>query len=335
MKKNIIIAIAAVIIVAAGLAITAITLLPKNKPAQVEKTATPTFTQAQIDYSKILSKTGVCGLVTKEKIEEISGTKILLAKPTLNSTQRYTETACEYRQEETKYSGYLDVTKKITIAYLEGDIKDLREIYKKTNYKTKQDNSIPFAHQLVFDENGHFRTLHLFLADNFDVLIHTWQSTLSPEDGLKFAKNFALYFKEITAEKAQSQLPSPTQASEAAPLPEDKEILQNFFSFFGTDDAYKAALMMKTTNDSERQAWAVQFAAFHYLKVLKIEKANLNEWTDNKHIYKVTLDVIMDIEKSANAPIPYYGYQNGENVRWITLEKVDNVWKIAEIATSP
>jgi hypothetical protein len=108
--------------------------------------------------------------------------------------------------------------------------------------------------------------------------------------------------------------------------------LQNFFSFFGTDDAYKAALMMKTTNDSERQAWAVQFAAFHYLKVLKIEKANLNEWTDNKRIYKVTLDVIMDIEKSANAPIPYYGYQNGENVRWITLEKVDNVWKIAEIA---
>jgi hypothetical protein len=34
-------------------------------------------------------------------------------------------------------------------------------------------------------------------------------------------------------------------------------------------------------------------------------------------------------------PMPYYGWGNGEFVRWITLEKVDNVWKIAGIATGP
>jgi hypothetical protein len=43
------------------------------------------------------------------------------------------------------------------------------------------------------------------------------------------------------------------------------------------------------------QAWAVQFAFFGY------------------------------------APIPYYGYQNGENFRFITLEKVGNMWKISYI----
>jgi len=92
--------------------------------------------------------------------------------------------------------------------------------------------------------------------------------------------------------------------------------------------------MIKTTNDSERQAWAVQFAAFNYLQVLKIEKANESEWTDNKHTYKVTLDVIMKPE-SVDAPIPYYGYRNGQNTRFITLEKVGDIWKIAEIATGP
>ncbi|MCM8788053.1 MAG: hypothetical protein NC935_08410, partial [Candidatus Omnitrophica bacterium] len=69
-------------------------------------------------------------------------------------------------------------------------------------------------------------------------------------------------------------------------------------------------------------------------KLLKMEKANENEWTDTKDIYKVVLDVWMD-PKSANAPIPYYGWENGQNTRFLTLEKVGNLWKIAEIATGP
>jgi len=36
---------------------------------------------------------------------------------------------------------------------------------------------------------------------------------------------------------------------------------------------------------------------------------------------------------SADSAIPYYGWQNGENTCGITLEKVENIWKIAEIAT--
>jgi hypothetical protein len=37
--------------------------------------------------------------------------------------------------------------------------------------------------------------------------------------------------------------------------------------------------------------------------------------------------------RSADAPISYYGWQNGGNTRWISLEKVGDLWKIAEIAT--
>ncbi len=38
---------------------------------------------------------------------------------------------------------------------------------------------------------------------------------------------------------------------------------------------------------------------------------------------------------SANAPIPYYGYETGENIRFITLVKENKLWKIDEIATGP
>jgi len=118
------------------------------------------------------------------------------------------------------------------------------------------------------------------------------------------------------------------------PLPSDKDIIRNFVSLIEDGEAGKAALTMKTKDDTELQAWAVHFNAINSFKLLKIEKANEESWTNNKHIYKVALDVWMD-PKSADAPIPYYGWENGENTRWITLEKVGDVWKIAEIATGP
>ncbi len=59
-----------------------------------------------------------------------------------------------------------------------------------------------------------------------------------------------------------------------------------------------------------------------------------NDWTEAKHTYKVTLDVSMN-PTSANAPIPYYGWENGQNIRWVSLENAGNLWKIQGIATGP
>jgi len=118
------------------------------------------------------------------------------------------------------------------------------------------------------------------------------------------------------------------------PLPSDEDIIRNFVNLIEEGKADKAALMMKTKDDTELQTWGVHFNAINSFKLLKIEKANEESWSDNKHIYKVVLDVVMN-PSSASAPIPYYGWQNGENIRWITLEKVGNIWKIAEIATGP
>jgi len=340
MKKNLIIALIVVLVLGAGGII-----LFKNKIFAPKSTQTQPTSESQIskeeklkevekiNYGKVFTgEIAVCQLFPKEKIEELTGKQFLEIKPGQNQTQRYTEYYCEYRQEKLPYSvehgNPPQAPKNIAISFVRGDISGLKEAYKLTQDVVKTDNTIPFPHQLIYNQEGKFLRLEVFLAEDLEMIINTWWSTLTQEEAEKFVKNFASYLKDFVQEKAQ------TTKNAGVPLPQEEDVINNFFSFINNGDADKAALMMKTSNDSERQAWAVQFAAFNYVQVLKMEKANESEWTDNKHIYKVTLDVIMKPE-SGDAPIPYYGYQNGENIRFIILEKDGNIWKIAEITTGP
>jgi len=231
--------------------------------------------------------------------------------------------------------------KNIRIAFVSGDIEGLRDVYKLSKEKIEEDKNIPFSHHLVYNEKGKFLRLEVFLSPNVELIINTWWSTLSEDEAKKFVKDFALYLKDFMQKKEQisNQSISPTNKVEkkengSVPLPQDEDIIRNFFNLVEEGRAGKAALMMKTKDDTELQTWAVHFAAINSFKLLKIEKTSEESWTDNKHIYKVVLDFWMD-PKSADAPIPYYGWQNGENIRWITLKKVGNVWKITEIATGP
>jgi len=44
--------------------------------------------------------------------------------------------------------------------------------------------------------------------------------------------------------------------------------------------------------------------------------------------------MVMD-ESSKDAPIPYYGYEQGENTRFFVLVKEGDKWFIETIATAP
>jgi len=316
-------------------------ILFKNKISAPKSTQTQPTSESQtskeeklkeaekINYGKVFAgEIAVCQLFPKEKIEELTGKQFLEIKPGQNQTQRYTEYYCEYREEKLPYSvehgNPPQAPKNIAISFVRGDISSLKEAYKLTQEVVKTDNAIPFTHQLIYNQEGKFLRLEGFLADDLEIIINTWWSTLTQEEAEKFVKNFALYLKDFVQEKAK------TTKNAGVPLPQEEDIINNFFSLINTGEASKAVSMMKIKNDSEKQAWAVQFNAFNYVQVLKIEKANENEWNDNRHIYKITLDVIMKPE-SGSAPIPYYGYQNGQNIRFITLEKDGNLWKIAEI----
>lgn len=118
---------------------------------------------------------------------------------------------------------------------------------------------------------------------------------------------------------------------------QEKDIIRNFFALIDENKPSEAVMMMSeiiTKDDNQKQAWAVQFNAISLIKALSLEAYLPEEWTDSEHSYKVTLEVKMNPD-SASAPIPYYGWDNGQNHRWITVTKENNFWKIKSIATGP
>jgi hypothetical protein len=145
---------------------------------------------------------------------------------------------------------------------------------------------------------------------------------------------------ETTTEQSSTQKvvsPSTIVSQSTAPLLQETDIIQTFFNLIKERKISEAVMMMTsniTRDDSTKQAFGVQFAAMDSVKVNKIEESSKGDWTESKHQYMVTLDVVMN-SSSANSLIPYYGFEKGENIRFINLIKEGNKWKIEGIATGP
>jgi flagellar basal body-associated protein FliL len=140
-----------------------------------------------------------------------------------------------------------------------------------------------------------------------------------------------------SAEKPTTGCSPKIQPSTVVPLPSGQSIVGNFFELI-KEKRIPAAIKIMTKNnwedDSTKQAWGVQFNSFSSLTVDKISPYNKEEWTSDKQVYQVDVTTQMKPE-SANAPIPYYGWGDGKNTRWIEIIKEDGFWRISGIATGP
>jgi hypothetical protein len=68
--------------------------------------------------------------------------------------------------------------------------------------------------------------------------------------------------------------------------------------------------------------------SFKKISIKSIEAAGENT-------YRVDFEAEMKPGSENAQPIPYYGFNNGINTRWVSLEKVGNIWKIQGLATGP
>jgi len=124
-----------------------------------------------------------------------------------------------------------------------------------------------------------------------------------------------------------------TNSSEKStvPLLSQEDVINAFFNLINEDKVNQAVNMLTLKNvadEAKKQVWSVQFNAIDSIAVKKIEPIGENA-------YKVTLNVLMKFGAENVQPIPYYGWGDGEFVRWVTLEKSGETWKISEIATGP
>ncbi len=128
-----------------------------------------------------------------------------------------------------------------------------------------------------------------------------------------------------------------TQPTSSVPLPTEEDIIRSFFNHINEKRITEAISMISQNmvgGDSTKQTWGVHFNAIKSINVMNIEPSMKESWSQDKHSYKVTLEVYVSSE-AANAPTPYYGWGDNPNILWITLIKEGDFWKIAELATGP
>jgi hypothetical protein len=113
------------------------------------------------------------------------------------------------------------------------------------------------------------------------------------------------------------------------------EIIGQFIALIDDHRVGDALAMMspELVPDADRAAWTRQFAAIKSIQVMDIRPADTGR-SGPCFKYKVTLKADVSSE-AANEPIPYFGWDDNPNLRWIELCPRGDKWLISSIGTGP
>ena len=139
---------------------------------------------------------------------------------------------------------------------------------------------------------------------------------------------------DLSVQGNQNQTDAYTHQSLLAP---EEELIYLLFGSINNRQNQEAINLLSQnlnpTNETERH-WLEQFNAIRSVHILDIKEISKDTWTDCKKIYKLTLEIYVD-DSVSNAPIPYYGFGDNPNIRFITVVKLKNRWFIDQIGTGP
>lgn len=143
-----------------------------------------------------------------------------------------------------------------------------------------------------------------------------------------------VYFKYLSQYDTTSVAATPIVLFEkkAAPQPSDTYVIRNFFSLVDdgrVDEALDIIVSTIGPDSNIRDAWSVSLKNIYYIKVRTLDGFQPSLWTENKHKYILRLDIQL---KDPAVPTTW---QNGENVRYVTVAKIGEQWKISEINQAP
>lgn len=113
--------------------------------------------------------------------------------------------------------------------------------------------------------------------------------------------------------------------------------LEEFFVLVNArqiDDAIAIMHPKTVETDAQRQAWRSHLEAIRSIHVMVVEPVAVGTWTLRCQKFKVTLETY--VADTPAAPIPFYGWHDNPNIRWITMVLGEKgAWQIHEIATGP
>lgn len=294
-----------------------------NKPKSTLTDSQTTQVNYQTQEKSINVGDDVCGEFSKEWVASVVG-KTIIKTEKLDSSGTH---VCQYYTDDSNF-----ITLRLNNLNVENQKKGQIALGRTitTNEKIKMEHFVVMQSENVINE------IILVINPNRFIAVDRTSTKAATEDELV---NFASQVSNRINNNENVPVIGPTKKTEnTVPLPQETDIARTFFNLIGEHKPSDAVMMMtpvNTNDDSAKQAWAVQFNAFESMSVKSIEPSMQEDWTETVHSYKVTLNVKMKPEAANAVPMPNYGWDNGENYRWVTLEKINSRWMVGGIATGP
>ncbi len=114
---------------------------------------------------------------------------------------------------------------------------------------------------------------------------------------------------------------------------DQRNTIYKFFTLLNEGNTKAALEMMDDSMKSSKNAeqmWADSFNSIVPIKLFPfIYEENEENWTDQQQAFEIK--ILVDDDEDAGQ----YGWDSGENTRWVSLTRADSSWLISEIATSP
>ncbi len=180
---------------------------------------------------------------------------------------------------------------------------------------------------LLYDSKDNLTDVDILLGPNQYLRINSLQGALTSEELVAFGKKVAEYIKSGKAQGTEPASETSEGAANSTGSADAKVAAEAFFGAIGKNDPASAVDLMDA-NQQTKTMWKDNFGAISSLTVKSLEPIYQSEWTSERETYKVTLEV-----KTKGGDT--YGWDDGSNTRWITMQKSGDEWLVGELANNP
>ncbi|MGB6607968.1 MAG: hypothetical protein WBF28_09185, partial [Atribacterota bacterium] len=112
----------------------------------------------------------------------------------------------------------------------------------------------------------------------------------------------------------------------------EENFIYEFFEAIDRGDVEQIFSMMDENlagNENMQEMWKANFSSLDKIKVIWLYPEEERKWHNKQPLYKVNIFL------KSKPGSPYYGWEEGENTRWITVTTNEDNRKIVSIATGP
>lgn len=183
------------------------------------------------------------------------------------------------------------------------------------DHKIETNPKIGMEHFVAVQEDGLINEIYLVLGESSFV-------SISRSSGKVLSEEEIINLAVKVAEVLKKGVPKPKQAENQAGR------AREFFQYL-SDKKIDQALAMMDADAGTKEGWRTNFNTIKSLGVKSVNPVFEEEWTSTRQSFKFDLEVSVTPEGEG------YGWNQGRNSRWVSLQKNGDTWQIHELANNP